>query len=80
MLKESFCAKFAVEERHLLAAALHPKYRELRQFSFLSEEERVDVRAALTRAVGKEVAATSATVATPSETAQPSRVRSGVCG
>ena len=36
--------KFIVTDGHLLAAVLHPRYRSLRQFSFVTDERRAAVR------------------------------------
>ncbi|XP_043246208.1 uncharacterized protein LOC122393854 [Amphibalanus amphitrite] len=74
VLLEAAQEKVSVSPWHLLCAALHPKYRTLKQFSFLQEPQRVAVRNAMTEAAAAEADAVRQQPRRRPQEAGPSRV------
>ena len=63
--------KYVVTDGHLLAAMLHPRYRSLRQFSFLTDRKRADIRALLVAEVTRDAGGSGDQADEPEESSEP---------
>ena len=62
---------YVVTDGHLLAAMLHPRYRSLRQFSFLTDKKRADIRALLVAEVTRDAGGSGDQADEPEESSEP---------